>query len=98
MVHNWSNARRDATPRGWAALRKRILQRDRHLCQIRYDGYCTGRATEVDHKQGRDNNHPSNLQAACTACNQRKNILTRPTPKRASERRPPEAHPGLLRQ
>jgi 5-methylcytosine-specific restriction protein A len=55
----------------WRKLRRFILKRDNHRCQIRFVGTCIGVATEVDHKLrvtlgGTD--HPSNLQAACRPC------------------------------
>lgn len=97
MAHNWHNSTRTATlPANWKTLRLRILRRDRWLCQIRFEGYCTVKATDVDHIGNRLDHRPSNLQASCGPCNQHKNVLTRPTPRRASERRAPEAHPGLV--
>lgn len=98
MAHNWHNSIRNASlPSNWrSTIRPRVLRRDRWLCQIRLEGYCTVKATDVDHKGDRLDHRLTNLQAACSACNQRKNILTRPAPKRASERRPTEVHPGMV--
>lgn len=97
MGHNWSNAnnRRYRLPPNWKTLRLQILRRDQWRCQIRYEGYCTGKATDVDHYGADPDDHrPQSLRAACSACNQRRNILTRPKP--PSTKRPKERHPGLL--
>lgn len=98
MAHNWHNSIRNASlPSNWrSTLRPLVLRRDRWLCQIRYEGYCTVKATDVDHIGDRLDHRPANLQAACSACNQRKNVLTRPRARKVSEHRPPEAHPGLV--
>ena len=56
----------------WQAVRKRILERDGHLCQIRTPK-CTIHATHVDHiipvTQGGPWWEPTNLRAACQNCN-----------------------------
>lgn len=59
--------------RVWRDLRKRILDRDGHQCQIRLP-VCTGWATHVDHIIPRSVNpdlqlDPGNLRAACRECN-----------------------------
>ena len=59
----------------WRKVRKAVLERDAHLCQIRSDG-CTIRATEVDHivpvLQGGSWYDTSNLRASCKSCNRRR--------------------------
>ena len=50
------------------ARRQRVLARDRHECQLRYDGICTGTAAVCDHivalaEGGSDTD--ANCQAAC---------------------------------
>lgn len=62
------------TTKAWRDLRLRILARDGHQCQIRLRDVCTGMATEVDHIIPRVEAPdlgmvPSNLRAACKACN-----------------------------
>ena len=56
----------------WQTIRKRILIRDNHQCQINLPG-CTLDATTVDHitpiAWGGEWYDPSNLRAACTNCN-----------------------------
>ena len=54
----------------WPKVRLRILQRDRHRCQL-----CGGRANCVDHilpiRAGGARLDPRNLRACCLACNSR---------------------------
>lgn len=56
----------------WPAIRRTILERDGHTCQIRRPG-CTVRATQVDHivglEQGGAPYDPRNLRASCRSCN-----------------------------
>ncbi len=73
-----------ARPRGaaWRALCATILERDRHVCQLRITGICTTHATCVDHTIPVSLAPelawaPSNLRAACRPCNTRKsNLIT----------------------
>jgi 5-methylcytosine-specific restriction endonuclease McrA len=67
----WSE--RNGSTSAWRRLRRMVLVRDGRVCQMRQPG-CTGVATTVDHVVplalgGTD--HPSNLRAACAACNTR---------------------------
>ena len=56
----------------WPTVRKRILQRDNHTCQIGLPG-CTITANTVDHitpvALGGSWYEPDNLRAACAHCN-----------------------------
>ena len=56
----------------WQRIRRWILERDGHRCQLRNPG-CLGVATTVDHitpiSAGGHWYNPNNLQAACTRCN-----------------------------
>ena len=56
----------------WPTVRKRILQRDNHTCQIALPG-CTITANTVDHitpvALGGSWYEPDNLRAACAHCN-----------------------------
>ena len=56
----------------WPRIRKQILQRDNHLCQIR-GSRCTSTATHVDHiipiTQGGPWWDHDNLRASCKNCN-----------------------------
>ena len=59
----------------WRRVRRYVLVRDGHLCQLRFDG-CRVHADAVDHivsiSQGGARLDPANLQAACITCNSRK--------------------------
>jgi len=56
----------------WPRIRRTILTRDNHTCQIN-GPKCTGHATQVDHiipiNQGGPWYDPDNLRAACRTCN-----------------------------
>jgi 5-methylcytosine-specific restriction protein A len=56
----------------WARMRRYILLRDKHRCQIG-GPRCKVYATEVDHIVGRADGgamwDPANLRAACKPCN-----------------------------
>ena len=63
------NKRKGSTSR-WRKLRKEILERDEYRCS-----YCGAHANQVDHVTSLDKggtDEPSNLAAACQACNLRK--------------------------
>jgi hypothetical protein len=59
----------------WRRIRKHILERDNHLCQIRGAG-CTVHATEVDHivpiSKGGSWYDPTNLRGSCVTCNNKR--------------------------
>lgn len=59
----------------WRRIRRQVLERDSHLCQIRSNG-CTFAATEVDHivptTQGGAWFDPLNLRASCFNCNNKR--------------------------
>jgi 5-methylcytosine-specific restriction endonuclease McrA len=60
--------------RGWPAVRRRILERDRRQCR-----YCRLPARTVDHLQPRSrggSDEESNLAAACVVCNCNKGART----------------------
>lgn len=54
----------------WRKTRAKVLARDGYRCQLGLPG-CTGKATEVHHKQGREatGDDPEHLVAACQNCN-----------------------------
>lgn len=79
-------------PRGWAKIRRRVLERDDYICQLRMAG-CTTVATDVDHISDRDDHSLDNLRAACSSCHDRRTYIQ--TLYRAPRRRAPERHPGL---
>ncbi|NMM93883.1 HNH endonuclease [Bifidobacterium oedipodis] len=79
MQSNWWKSQRDArfNP-DWERTRKRILERDHHMCQWPVTDWNSGTAhicgrlgNEVDHKQRAgegepDNDDPSNLWTLCS--------------------------------
>uniref|UniRef100_UPI00389B3972 HNH endonuclease n=1 Tax=Mycobacterium sp. HUMS_1102779 TaxID=3383487 RepID=UPI00389B3972 len=61
----------------WKRIRRDILDRDGHRCQIHYPGICTGKATTVDKIQPASRRpdlalDPTNLRGACAPCNDHK--------------------------
>jgi 5-methylcytosine-specific restriction protein A len=90
----------------WRKTRLLVLQRDRHQCQLRYDG-CTGYATEVDHIDGIATTgiprpqalNPERLRAVCHPCHTNRTQQQAATARRnrPNWRRQPEHHPGLLK-
>lgn len=61
--------------REWDQARKRILTRDRHLCQVCLAGGRVAPANEVDHvkpKSQGGTDDDANLQAICTPCHKAK--------------------------
>jgi 5-methylcytosine-specific restriction endonuclease McrA len=63
--------------RAWRILRRAILARDGHRCQLTIPGVCVHRSEpmHVHHKHGKDRcrgckiDAPDHLQAACAPCN-----------------------------
>jgi 5-methylcytosine-specific restriction protein A len=70
----------------WRAVRAKVLQRDRGLCQIQAHG-CRGHATQVDHilpvAKGGSWWDTSNLRAACGPCNNGRNRVANTPSSRA---------------
>lgn len=96
MTHRWHTRK----PRQRLSERTRsfIRYRDGGLCRIKTDR-CTTWATEIDHiipvsKGGTDD--PTNLRAACKACNAQENYKARGRGGGQSRLRRPEKHPGDL--
>ncbi|WP_107984223.1 HNH endonuclease signature motif containing protein [Rhodococcus sp. OK519] len=96
MTHRWHTKK----PRQRLSdrVRRFVLHRDGYMCRIRGDR-CTGRAAEVDHivpvsRGGTDD--PTNLRAACKACNAQENYRARGRGGGQSRLRRPEKHPGDL--
>jgi 5-methylcytosine-specific restriction endonuclease McrA len=66
----WTGStRRQRLPPGWDKTRQRILRRDGHRCVP-----CGAPAAEVDHIINNDDHSPSNLQAICHPCHERKTL------------------------
>lgn len=91
-----SSSRRERLPQGWAQLARRVLTRDRRVCQLAFPG-CLKKATEVDHRKAGDDHSESNLQAVCRVCHAKKSSsegLAAQARKRALQKRPPMRHPS----
>lgn len=98
----WANSQSYRSPRGWKAIRKRILTRDAGICYIcGLDG-----ANEVDHilnvAAGGGHNdenlaaiHAHPCHALKTKQEARANKKTPPLPTLPTTKRRKEAHPGL---
>lgn len=69
----------------WKKVRRQVLERDNHLCQIGSAG-CTRNATEVDHvlpvSMGGAWYDSDNLRASCRWCNLQRNRKTTAAPSR----------------
>lgn len=97
MTGNWSGSYRNLRlPPNWRDIRRRILERDNHTCQIRLLG-CLVTASDVDHIVRGDDHSIENLRAACRKCHDRKSSAEgndRQRQLRALRKRPIERHPG----
>ncbi|WP_195167778.1 HNH endonuclease [Mycobacteroides abscessus] len=96
-MSGWSGSSRNLRlPPNWGEIRRRILDRDNHLCQIESFG-CLRAASDVDHIVRGDDHSDENLRAACSKCHARKSSAEgndRQRQLRALRKRPPERHPG----
>lgn len=67
----WNNSgqsrRKTELPSDRQQRRRKVLARDKGLCQLRLKG-CTYRATDVDHIERGNNHNLENLRAACHHC------------------------------
>ena len=87
MAHRWGNASRHARGYGkeWDKIRRRILVRDKHLCQPCLRKGVVSPATSVDHitpKAQGGTDDPNNLQSICPACREAKDAVDRGKPLR----------------
>lgn len=75
----------------WHAIRKRVLERDNHQCQIGLPLICNGTANTADHitpiAWGGAWWDMANLRAACTPCNQHLGRIARNHTPRAEQAR-----------
>lgn len=76
---SWSGPRTESSKATsttrWKKLRRQVLDRDGHLCQIQTPGICTVRATHVDKVRAAARGGDvdlANLRASCASCNQHK--------------------------
>lgn len=97
----WDTSNRKARlPADWQTRRLRVLRRDGYKCQARDSTgtQCGAPANQADHIKPGDDHSLENLQALCRWHHARKSAkegvaARRP---RATQRREPEAHPGML--
>ncbi|GAA3223195.1 hypothetical protein GCM10010468_49520 [Actinocorallia longicatena] len=95
MAEAW---RTTPLPPNWPAIRRAVLARDQHACQIR-GPRCTGKATDVDHMGAADDHRPEVLQSACGTCHASKTgreAQAARAPQETRARPRPQGHPGLL--
>jgi len=97
----WSGStRRSRLPKNWPSLRRRVLRRDKSLCQMPFsDGrLCGAEATDVDHIIPGDDHSMTNLRALCAWCHARKSASeggTAAARTRVLIDRPRPTHPAL---
>ena len=94
------STRRSRLPSNWPVLRRRVLQRDGYLCQVRFsEGQLCGQpATDVDHIEPGDDHSLANLRALCGWCHARKSASeggTAAALRRVRTDRPKQRHPAL---
>lgn len=94
------SARAARLPSDWSTRRVRVLRRDGYRCQARDSTgvLCGSPANQVDHVEHGDDHDYANLQSLCRWHHARKSSSEGAAARRpkATQRRPPEAHPGLL--
>ncbi|MYR43049.1 HNH endonuclease [Streptomyces sp. SID5910] len=68
------STRKSRLPTNWASLRRRVLRRDKGVCQMPFsDGrICGAEATDVDHIVPGGDHSMANLRALCSWCHARK--------------------------
>lgn len=95
----WAGStRRKRLPPGWSSrIQPAVIHRDPY-CMLRT--HCDGApSTQADHIQPGDDHRMENYQGACKRCHQWKSSHEggkAAAAARASRRRAPERHPGLL--
>lgn len=95
----WDNTsrRRTELPRDWSVIRRDVLNRDHHTCQLA-GPHCTTNATEVDHAADRHDHTRTNLRAACHTCHTERTTTQghqAARQARQAARHPTEQHPGM---
>jgi 5-methylcytosine-specific restriction endonuclease McrA len=100
VSEGWNTStRRERLPSNWSELRGIVMQNALYRCQatMKDGSRCTDKGTDVDHIEPGDNHDLSNLQLLCKWHHNKKSSQegnkARP---RYTEKRPPEAHPGVL--
>lgn len=92
-------------PSNWAAIRRRVFERDGYVCQEILDGdvQCGAPASECDHTGDPGDHSLSALRALCGPCHRHKSAASANEAMRAKRaeidkrlRKPVEKHPGML--
>ncbi len=105
MPGQWEGSdRRDELPPGWRTIiRPRILRRDGYRCTWVTEGErCEAQATDVDHIDRGNDHRDENLASVCAWHHGRKSSAEGLAARaararyRPTNRRPSEAHPGLI--
>jgi 5-methylcytosine-specific restriction endonuclease McrA len=95
----WETSRRRfRLPDNWQEIRLPVLRDADWICELRYEGVCTGTASEVDHINRGDDHSRGNLRAVCHRCHAKKSSAegnARKRELRAQRKRSEERHPGL---
>ena len=97
MPWDQASRRRSELPADWPIIRRDVLERDQHTCQL-HGPRCTTRATEVDHVGDRHDHGRANLRAACHPCHAERTTAqghAAARQARAAAQHPRERHPGL---
>lgn len=95
---SWSTGRH--LPPDWPRIRERIKQRDGHRCTatLRDGSRCRERTRlEVDHIGDPNDHNDNNLRTLCHWHHAKRTAQQSAAARRpVTQRRPPEAHPGML--
>ena len=93
-----SPARKASLPRDWPRLVAQVKARAQGRCEWVTQGKrCTAPGTDCDHIGDRDDHSLENLQLLCGWHHDRKTSAQgNAARRRVSQRRAPEAHPGML--
>ena len=105
MPKTWAaqSARKASLPREFFRNRHRVLCRDGYQCQLRFPDRCIGTANQSHHVGDRDDHRVENQVAACAPCHAYVSAQQGAAAsgraraaRKASRKRQPEPHPGLL--
>jgi hypothetical protein len=100
MPYGRQSARTVPLPKGWGAIRKRVLNRDGYTCTWVTDGIrCQERATDVDHIGDSADHRDENLRSLCGPHHRTRSAAQggrAAQAKRIPRKRRQEPHPGLL--